>query len=69
MILTSCIEPIPEKQKNTTTIFLHYHLEIFTMLTAEGNLFDILLNNDIDFKSQISTGPSLIPITKYCLKL
>lgn len=38
------------------------------MQTADGNLFDILLNNDIDFKSQISTGPSLIPITKYCLK-
>lgn len=39
------------------------------MQTAGGNLFDILLNNDIDFKSQISTGPSLIPITKYCLSL
>jgi len=39
------------------------------MQTAGGNLFDILLNNDIDFKSQISTGPSLIPITKYCLQI
>lgn len=39
------------------------------MQTAGGNLFDILLNNDIDFRSQISTGPSLNPITKYCLKI
>lgn len=38
------------------------------MHTAGGNLFDILLNNDIDFKSHISTGLSLIPITIYCLK-
>lgn len=69
MILTCYIEPIPEKQKNIKTIFLHNYFKIFTMQTADGNLFDILLNNDIDFKSQISTGPSLIPITKYCLKL
>lgn len=39
------------------------------MQTAGGNLFDILLNSDIDFKSQISTGPSLMPITKYCLSI
>lgn len=39
------------------------------MQRAGGNRFDILLNNDIDFKSQISTGQSLIPITKYCLKI
>lgn len=39
------------------------------MQTAGGNRFDILLNKDIDFKSQISTGPSLIPITKYCLRI
>lgn len=44
------------------------HLKIFTIQIAGGNLLDILLSNDIDFKSQISTGPSLIPITKYCLR-
>lgn len=40
---------------------------MFTIQTAGGNRFDILLNIDIDFISQISTCPSLIPITKYCL--
>lgn len=41
---------------------------LFTMQTAGGNLFDILLNIDMDLISQISTGPSFIPITKYCLR-